>query len=87
MGDLTRAKEAFQAAVTSKSQERANINNSSLETARARLAALNSGALQPAIPAAPSKAASATSIPTPAADRSRPLPPVRSSSKGGGSHL
>jgi tetratricopeptide (TPR) repeat protein len=67
MGDLTRAKEAFNAAVASKSQERANINNSSLETARARLAALDSGALQPAIPAAPSKAASATSIPTPAA--------------------
>ena len=67
MSDLTRAKEAFKAAVASKSQERANINNSSLETARARLAALDSGALQPAIPAAPSKAASATSIPTPAA--------------------
>ena len=58
---------AFKAAVASKSQERANINNSSLETARARLAALDSGALQPAIPAAPSEAASATSIPTPAA--------------------
>jgi uncharacterized caspase-like protein len=67
MGDLARARDAFKAAVGSKSQERASINKSSLETARARLAALDSGALQPAIPAAPSKAASATSIPTPAA--------------------
>ena len=67
MGDLARARDAFQKAVASKSEDRANINRSSLETARARLAALDSGALQPAIPAAPSKAASATSIPTPAA--------------------
>ena len=67
MGDLARARDAFQKAVTSKSEDRANISRSSLETARARLAALDFGALQPAIPAAPSKAASATSIPTPAA--------------------
>ncbi|MBX9645461.1 MAG: caspase family protein, partial [Xanthobacteraceae bacterium] len=67
MGDLARAREAFLKAVGSKSQQRGNVNKSSLETARARLAALDSGALQPAIPAAPSKAASATSIPTPAA--------------------
>jgi len=67
MGDLARARESFKEAVASRSEQRASINKSSLETARARLAALDSGALQPAIPAAPSKAASATSIPTPAA--------------------
>jgi tetratricopeptide (TPR) repeat protein len=64
MGDVARARADFKRAIASKQQERANINRTSLETAKARLAALDSGALQPVIPAAPSKAASATSIPT-----------------------
>jgi tetratricopeptide (TPR) repeat protein len=67
MGDLARARAEFEKALASKSQQRSDINRSALETARAQLAALASGALQPVIPAAPSKAASATSIPTPAA--------------------
>jgi tetratricopeptide (TPR) repeat protein len=67
MGDVARARADFKKALTSKQQERANINRTSLETAKARLAALDSGALQPVIPAAPAKAASATSIPTPKA--------------------
>jgi tetratricopeptide (TPR) repeat protein len=72
MGDLARARAEFEKAVASKnqtssekSQTSSDINRSALETARARLAALDSGAQQPVIPAAPSKAASTTSIPTP----------------------
>jgi tetratricopeptide (TPR) repeat protein len=67
MGDPTKARAEFEKALASKSQQRSDINREALETARARLAALNSGAIQPVIPAAPSKAASANSIPTPAA--------------------
>ncbi len=42
-----------------------DLNKSAQDTARARLAALDSGIEQPSIPAAPRKAASQTSIPTP----------------------
>jgi tetratricopeptide (TPR) repeat protein len=65
MGDLPRARAEFEKAVASKSKPASDINRSALETARTRLAALDSGAAQPVIPAAPSKATSATSIPTP----------------------
>ena len=65
MGNLARARIEFEKATASQSQLKSGIARSALETARARLAALDSGAPQPVIPAAPSKAASATSIPTP----------------------
>ena len=67
MGNPKRARAEFEKALASRSQNRSDVSKSSLETARARLAALNSGALQPLIPAAPTKAASSKSVPTPAA--------------------
>jgi tetratricopeptide (TPR) repeat protein len=65
MGDLAQARSEFQKALDSPSQIRADVARSGLETARARLAALDSGVAPPIIPPAPVKAASATSIPTP----------------------
>jgi tetratricopeptide (TPR) repeat protein len=67
MGDLARARGEFEKALASQNQNRSGIARSALETARARLAALDSGAPQPAIPAVPAKRASTTSIPTPTA--------------------
>jgi uncharacterized caspase-like protein len=66
MGDLSHAHVEFEKALASQSSYRAFDAKSALETARARLAALDSGAPQPIIPAAPSKVTSTTSIPTPA---------------------
>lgn len=66
MGDLGNARAKFEQAAASQSPRRfANIDKSALETARAHLAALDSGVAQPSIPNALSKATSATSIPTP----------------------
>jgi tetratricopeptide (TPR) repeat protein len=67
MDDMARARIEFQKAVDSRSPEKSDISRSSLETARARLAALDSGAAQPAIPVSLPKASSSTSVPTPAA--------------------
>ncbi len=67
MSDPARARIEFEKAVSSHSALRAFQAKSALETAHARLAALDSGAAQPVIPAAPKRAASATSIPTPQA--------------------
>jgi tetratricopeptide (TPR) repeat protein len=66
-GDYTSAKAEFEKATTVDSVDKSDINRSALETAKARLAALNSGASQPSIAPAPSKSAGATSIPTPSA--------------------
>jgi tetratricopeptide (TPR) repeat protein len=66
MGDLSRARAEFEKAIASTSQLKADVNRSALETARARLAAFDSGAPQPVIPAAPARASSEQSIPTPA---------------------
>jgi tetratricopeptide (TPR) repeat protein len=66
MADLRRARDEFEKALASPSQFKADIAKSAIETARAHLAALDSGAAQPVIPAAPSKVTSETSIPTPA---------------------
>jgi len=67
MGDLENARAKFRQAAASQSPRRfADIDKSSLETARAHLAALDSGVAQPSIPNALPKAISATSIPTPA---------------------
>lgn len=67
MGNPKRARAEFEKALASRSQNRSDVSKSSLETARARLAALDSGALQPVIPAAPTKAAFSNSVPTPVA--------------------
>jgi hypothetical protein len=64
-GDIARARAEYNKALTSKSQFRGDNAGSALATARARLAAFDSGAVQPVIPAAPSKVTSPTSIPTP----------------------
>jgi tetratricopeptide (TPR) repeat protein len=65
LGDLARAKEEFQKALSSQSHFRTDVSGTALETARARLAALRSGAVQPTIPPAPSKTISPTTIPAP----------------------
>ncbi len=67
MGDLARARSEFEKALNSSSQRRFGVNVTSLETARAHLAALDSGVAPPVIASAPVKATSATSIPTPQA--------------------
>lgn len=64
-GDIARARAEFNKALTSKTQFRGDNAGSALATARARLAAFDSGAVQPVIPAAPVKVTSLTSIPTP----------------------
>jgi tetratricopeptide (TPR) repeat protein len=67
MGDHATARVKFEQALASRSQDRfIDVSRSALETARARLAALDSGVAQPSIPISLSKATSATSIPTPA---------------------
>jgi tetratricopeptide (TPR) repeat protein len=67
MGDVAKAKAEFDAALASNSQNRSGINEKALETAKAHLAAFSSGVAPPVIPAAPSRVASATAIPTPVA--------------------
>jgi len=66
-GDLVRAREDFKRALASSEQLRMDNNKASLETARSRLAAYDSGDAQPTIPAAPARVTSETSIPTPVA--------------------
>jgi len=65
-GDLARARAEYNKALNSRSQFRGDIAGEALETARARLAAFDSGSPQPVIPAAPSRVTSTTSVPTPA---------------------
>jgi tetratricopeptide (TPR) repeat protein len=67
MGDLARAKAEFEKALSSTWQDKSDISGKSLETARAHLAALESGVAPPTIPAAPAQVTSETSIPTPQA--------------------
>jgi len=64
-GDLGRARAEYEKALNSRSQFRGDVAGSALETARARIAAFESGAPQPVIPPAPTRRASADSIPTP----------------------
>ena len=66
LGNVARARAEYEKAVNSKSQFRGDNAGSALETARARLAAFDSGAVQPVIPPAPSRVTSPISIPTPA---------------------
>ena len=68
LGDLTAARAEFDKAIASRSYlANIDVSRSALDTARARLAALDSGVAPPTIPAAPAKAVSPTSLPTPAA--------------------
>jgi tetratricopeptide (TPR) repeat protein len=66
LGDAVAALAEFRKAIASQSYlANLDYSKSSLETARARIAALGSGAPLPLIPPAPRRAESATSIPTP----------------------
>jgi tetratricopeptide (TPR) repeat protein len=64
-GNIARARAEYEKALNSKSQFRGDVAKSAIETARARLAAFDSGAPQPIIPPAPARASSETAIPTP----------------------
>jgi tetratricopeptide (TPR) repeat protein len=66
-GDLAHAREDFKKALASSEQSKIDDNRTSLDTARSRLAAYDSGDAQPTIPAAPARVTSITSIPTPVA--------------------
>jgi tetratricopeptide (TPR) repeat protein len=65
-GDLGQARSEYQKALNSPTQFRGDNAASAIETARARLAAFDSGAPQPIIPASPSRAMLPDTIPTPA---------------------
>jgi tetratricopeptide (TPR) repeat protein len=73
-GDLGRARLEYEKALNSPSQFRGDNAASAIETARARLAAFESGAPQPVIPPAPARVASPDSIPTPAVTVPAPVP-------------
>lgn len=73
MGNFELARSNFEKAISSKSQIRASIALIGLETAKARIAALNSGETQPVIPAVPMKFGNAKSVPTIALVPSRPI--------------
>jgi len=65
-GDIARARVEYEKALSSRSEFRGDVAASALKTARARLAAFDSGFAQPVIPPAPARVTSANSIPTPA---------------------
>jgi len=81
MGDLIRARIEFQEALASPHPIKTGVPRSARETALARLAAFESGAAQPVIPAVPARASSANSIPTPNAVV---LAPASNATKQGG---
>jgi len=64
-GNLKSARAEYEKALNSRSQFRGDTAGEAINTARARLAAFDSGAPQPVIPPAPLRRASADSIPTP----------------------
>lgn len=63
-GNIARARAEYEKALGSRSQYRGDTAGEALETARARLAAFDSGAPQPVIRVAPARTASANAIPT-----------------------
>ena len=67
MGDLPHAHAEFEKALAAPNPFHTALDREAVDTAQARLAALDSGAPQPVIPAAPAHPTSPTSIPTPAA--------------------
>jgi tetratricopeptide (TPR) repeat protein len=75
MSDPVRARAEFEMALQ-KPTFGNDSNKSAQDTARARLAALDSGMEQPSIPAAPRKAANQTSIPTPSLAASTVKPAI-----------
>ncbi|MBV9460815.1 MAG: tetratricopeptide repeat protein [Bradyrhizobium sp.] len=64
MGDLASARAQFEKVLTSTSQYRSDVNREAIETAKARLAALDSGARQPIIQPLPARAGLVNSVPT-----------------------
>jgi tetratricopeptide (TPR) repeat protein len=64
LGDQRRARSDFEGALASPQGNTLRVGESR-ETAKARLAALDSGQVAPVIPAAPAQVASPTSVPTP----------------------
>lgn len=73
MGEIAKARVQFEKASASLSAQRFyDISKSSLETARARIAAFDSGEPQPAIQPAPPKTVNPSSIPTPSIQPRRP---------------
>ena len=89
LGDVAAARLEFQKALASRSfLANLDYSRSSLETARARLAALDAGAPLPVIPPAPRRAESATSIPTPSVAAPVVAPAtVRATSAGQGRRI
>jgi tetratricopeptide (TPR) repeat protein len=66
LGDVERAKSEFRMALSaSENGGRADVSKSARDTAEARLAALSSGIAQPKFAAAPARATSTSSVPTP----------------------
>ena len=63
-GNIARARVEYEKALNSRSQYRGDTAGESLETARARLSAFDSGAPQPMIKPAPTRVTSQTAIPT-----------------------
>jgi tetratricopeptide (TPR) repeat protein len=63
-GNIARARAEYEKALNSRSQYRGDTAGESLETARARLAAFDSGVPQPVIRPAPTRVTSTGSIPT-----------------------
>jgi tetratricopeptide (TPR) repeat protein len=88
MGDAASARAEFEKALGSQSQLiNVDYSKSSLETARARIAALESGAPLPVILPAPKHAESTTSIPTPTVAAPTLEPAVRATSAGQGRRI
>ena len=77
MGDSASARAEFQKALSSTTLLTSDFARSGPETARAHLAALQSGTAPPSIPVVPSKAATTNSIPTP-----KLIVPTNSSASG-----
>src|SRR5262249_50089946 len=63
-GNIARARIEYEKALNSRSEFRGDVAAQGLKTARARLAAFDSGAVQPVIPPAPSRVTSPDSVPT-----------------------
>jgi tetratricopeptide (TPR) repeat protein len=84
MGDLAKARKKFEEARDSQSKFRFDEPSpTSLETARAQLAALDSGVAPPTIPLALPKVTSATSIPTPTVSVVEAAPATAKATKQG----
>ena len=75
MGDLPHARAEFEKALSSTNEFKLSDSARSLETAKARLAAFDSGATQPTIAPVPIKVTSVTSIPTPAVSEPAAIDP------------